>query len=104
MGIQYIYHHYISIDKCIKPNNIVHVMHIILYDFRYHHFRRRPSEGISNVLTCVPKPGNMIDRWAVLVKDSDGNVIGKVPKDIYNIQDLVHHSVVRAHCIFTGEM
>lgn len=43
----------------------------------------------------------------MLVKDSDGNVIGRVPKDICNvisIQDLVHHSVVRAHCIFTGEM
>ena len=86
---------------------IVFGIHLHLLFCRYH-FRRRSQAGIQNILTCVPESSNRYDRWAVTaVQDDMGNVIGRVPKNICNIISIsqsVHHTLVRAICIYTGEM
>jgi hypothetical protein len=88
--------------------DIIHfVFHLHLLFCRYQHFRRSQA-GIHNILTCVPESSNIYDRWAVTaVQDDMGNVIGRVPKNICNIISIsqsVHHTLVRAICIYTGEM
>ena len=70
----------------------------------YHRFKVKPTDG--EILRLFKEPGNKFDPWAILVKQMDGTIVGRVPANFCRTLQLLKNKNIASNfkCKFTGNV